>query len=175
MMQLARKLALAAVLAGLPVMMAQAQVAPATNVAVEPNQQSEVAPFSFAAERPRAFLADTKLVFRPRLYYLDRDRDQKQDNVGFAAGGALQYMSAWAFDRFQLRATLFTSQDVYGPSDKDGTLLFLPGRKDSPFWARPMQCFASQKMTSCAQGGSFLNFPILVAMTFAWCPIPLRQ
>ena len=112
-----------AVVAPLPVL---GQVAPASD-ALEPNQQSEVAPLEVEADRSKAFFADTSFIFKPRAYYLDRDRDVNQDNVGLAAGGALQYLSGWAFDRVQLRATAYTSQVVYGPSEKDGTLLFLPG------------------------------------------------
>ncbi len=126
-MRRVHRLALVTFLVCLPMIGAQAQVAPASNVAEEPNQQSELAPLIGDAERPSAFLMDTQFNIKPRMYYLDRDRDQNQDNVGLAAGGALQYLSGWAFDRFQLRATLFTSQVVYGPSDKDGTSLFLPG------------------------------------------------
>ncbi len=108
-------------------MPALAQVVPADDVAVEPNQQSELTALIVEAERAVAFLADTQFVIKPRMYYLDRDRDQAQDNVGLAAGGALQYLSGWAFDRVQLRGTVFTSQVLHGPSDEDGTLLFLPG------------------------------------------------
>jgi hypothetical protein len=117
--------ALASVLASLPCVPSQAQVAAARADAVEPNQQSEVAPMIVEAEGRGAFLTDTKFLIKPRAYYLDRDRDANQDNVGLSGGGALQ--SGWAFERLQLRATLYTSQVVYGPSDKDGTLLFLPG------------------------------------------------
>jgi len=114
-------------LACLPAQPARTQAAPGSPESIEPNQQSEVVPLEPAAERPKAFFADTQFVIKPRAYYLDRDRDVNQDNVGLAAGGALQYLSGWAFDRLQLRATAYTSQVVYGPSDKDGTLLFLPG------------------------------------------------
>lgn len=113
-----------ACLAGEP---AYAQETPAGSEALEPNQQSQVVPLEPDAERPKAFFADTRFLIKPRAYYLDRDRDVNQDNVGLAAGGALQYLSGWAFDRLQLRATAYTSQVVYGPSDEDGTLLFLPG------------------------------------------------
>jgi hypothetical protein len=99
----------------------------ADDVAVEPNQQSDLPPIEIEARRPLKFLAGTQFIVKPRAYYMDRDRDQNQDNVGFALGGAVQYVSGWAFDRLQLRATGYTSQDVYGPSDKDGTQLFLPG------------------------------------------------
>jgi outer membrane porin, OprD family len=97
------------------------------DVATEPNQQNELPPIEIGAREPVKFLAGTQFIIKPRAYYMDRDRDKSQDNVGFAVGGAVQYFSGWAFDRLQLRATGYTSQDVYGPSDKDGTQLFLPG------------------------------------------------
>jgi hypothetical protein len=122
------RVALAATgLAWLPAVPALAQLSPTGGEALEPNQQSEVAPLEVETERPVAFLTDTEFVIKPRVYYLDRDRDERQDNVGFAGGGALGYRSGWAFDRLQLRATVYTSQVIYGPDDKDGTLLFLPG------------------------------------------------
>lgn len=96
-------------------------------IATEPNQQSELPPIEVEAREPLKFLAGTQFVIKPRAYYMDRDRDKNQDNVGFALGGAVQYLSGWAFDRLQLRVTGYTSQDIYGPSDKDGTQLFLPG------------------------------------------------
>jgi outer membrane OprD family porin len=99
----------------------------ADDIATEPNQQSELPPIEIEARRPVEFLAGTRFSIKPRAYYMDRDRDENQDNVGFALGGAVQYSSGWAFDRLQLRATGYTSQDIYGPSDKDGTQLFLPG------------------------------------------------
>src|SRR5215213_2383535 len=108
-------------------MPAFAQISPPGTEATEPNQQSEIVPLENEAEKRAGFLADTKFVIKPRVYYMDRDRDENQDNVGLAAGGALQYLSGWAFDRLQLRATADASQVVYGPEDKDGTLLFLPG------------------------------------------------
>jgi len=100
---------------------------PSDDIATEPNQQSELPPIEIEAREPVKFLAGTQFIIKPRAYYMDRDRDKNQDNVGFALGGAVQYLSGWAFDRLQLRATGYTSQDIYGPSDKDGTQLFLPG------------------------------------------------
>ena len=93
---------------------------------LEPNQQSDVPPLE-VGDRSLEFFSGTKLILKPRLYWLDRDRDVKQDNVGFAVGGSFQYQSGWAFDRLQLRATVFGSQILYGPPEKDGTQLFLPG------------------------------------------------
>jgi hypothetical protein len=122
-----RPVALVTALAWLGVAPALAQTPADSDVAVEPNQQSNLPPIEIEAERSIEFFAGTQLIIKPRAYYLDRDRDHNQDNAGFALGGAAQYLSGWAFDRLQLRATVYTSQDVYGPSDKDGTQLFLPG------------------------------------------------
>lgn len=118
----------AAVLVGLPVVPAFAQNAPKDQVGFEPNQQNEVVPLETPEEiKPLGFLEGSEFKIQPRAYYFDRDRETNADSVGFALGGALQYVSGWAFEHLQLRATMYTSQDIYGPSDKDGTQLFLPG------------------------------------------------
>ena len=92
----------------------------------EPNQQSDLPPLD-APERSLEFFSGTKFNFKPRAYEMYRDRDAKQDNVGLALGGSFQYQSGFAFERLQLRATVYGSQVLYGPPEKDGTLLFLPG------------------------------------------------
>ena len=93
----------------------------------EPNQQSDIEPVGTEKKRRAQFLAGSEIVLRPRTYYLDRDRDIDPDTVGWALGGAVEWRSGWAWDRLRLGATVFTSQDLYGPSDKDGTQLFKPG------------------------------------------------
>ena len=76
----------------------------ADDIATEPNQQSDLPSIEIEAREPLKFLAGTQFIIKPRAYYMDRDRDKNQDNVGFALGGAVQYSSGWAFDRLQLRA-----------------------------------------------------------------------
>lgn len=93
----------------------------------EPNQQSRVEPIAIEDEELPAFIDGTSFVLKPRTYYLDRNRDSRPDNVGWALGGALEYKSGWWQKKFRAAATLYTSQKLYGPSDKDGTLLFKPG------------------------------------------------
>ena len=93
---------------------------------VEPNQQSDVPPLE-AVDRSLKFFDGTKFNMKPRAYELNRDRDVRQDNAGFALGGSLQYQSGWAFDRLQWRATVYGSQIVHGPPERDGTQHFLPG------------------------------------------------
>lgn len=44
-------------------------------------------------------------------------------------GAAFSYDSAWWKNRVRIGTTLYTTQKLYGPSDKDGTLLLKPGQK----------------------------------------------
>jgi len=105
----------------------QQGTSPESQVGFEPNQDDRVSTLEVESDRDTRFLAGSSLLLKPRTYYLDRDREQNPDSVGFALGGALEYRSGWWQDRLQLGATVFTSQKLYGPGDKDGTLLFKPG------------------------------------------------
>ena len=71
---------------------------------------------------------DASLRLQPRSYYFDRNRDGQADSQAWALGGNVKYDTGWYRDRLQLSASLFTSQKLYGPSDKDGTLLLKPGQ-----------------------------------------------
>lgn len=122
-----RALWLLAVLAGPALGQERERSSDPTPIDEEPNQQSEIEPVGAERERDREFLDGTEIVLKPRTYYLDRDRDIDPDTAGWALGGAVEYRSGWWRDRIRLGATVFTSQDLYGPSDKDGTQLFLPG------------------------------------------------
>lgn len=93
---------------------------------VEPNQQDTLRGIAVTPELP-GFVDGMHMVLKPRTYYLDRDRDKNQDNVGWALGGALEFKTGWWQQRMQLAGVVYTSQVLYGPSDKDGTLLFRPG------------------------------------------------
>jgi hypothetical protein len=64
-----------------------------------------------------------------RNYYLNREREQLPNSEAWAQGGALDYDSAWWKDRVRIGATLYTTQKLYGPSDKDGTLLLKRGQE----------------------------------------------
>nr|MBP6627628.1 OprD family outer membrane porin [Arenimonas sp.] len=95
----------------------------------EPNQQDELQGVAVATHLP-GFREGMRLVFKARSYYLNRNRDTKQDNAGWALGGALEFKSGWLNERLQLAAVVYTSQVLYGPEDKDGTQLFLPGPEE---------------------------------------------
>ena len=82
-------------------------------------------PFS----RLRDSLQKGSLSLGLRNYYLNRDRENLPDSEAWAQGGALDYDSAWWKDRVRIGGTLYTTQKLYGPSDKDGTLLLKHGQQ----------------------------------------------
>ena len=45
----------------------------------------------------------------------------------WAIGGALRYKSGYFFDLFGVGAAVYTSQPLYAPEERDGTLLLKPG------------------------------------------------
>src|SRR5262245_8665540 len=75
-----------------------------------------------------AFFRDTQLDFNTRSYYFYRDRFDNSVNEAWAMGGALTYQSGWFLDRFGMGAAFYTAQRLYGPKDRDGTLLLKPGQ-----------------------------------------------
>ena len=97
-----------------------------------------VEPIEFTLRRParvRAFksLGETfregTLDLHLRNYYFDRYRQNQPDSEAWAQGGWLSYGTPWWKNRLRLRTTLYTTQKLYGPDDKDGTLLLKPGQE----------------------------------------------
>jgi hypothetical protein len=80
-----------------------------------------------------AFFRDTKFGFNIRTYYFFRDNypdKSPRENEAWALGGSVYYQSGWFLDRFSVGSVLYTSWPLYGPDDKDGTLLLKPGQED---------------------------------------------
>ena len=75
-----------------------------------------------------AFFRDTQLDFNSRSYYFYRARFDDSVNEAWALGGALSYKSGWFLDRFGMGAAFYTAQRLFGPKDRDGTLLLKPGQ-----------------------------------------------
>src|SRR5215471_1874156 len=75
-----------------------------------------------------AFFRDTQLDFNTRSYYFYRERFDDTFNEAWSMGGALTYKSGWFLDRFGMGAAFYTAQRLYGPKDRDGTLLLKPGQ-----------------------------------------------
>jgi outer membrane porin, OprD family len=73
-----------------------------------------------------AFFRDTKLDVNLRSFYFRRDKFDESVSSAWALGGALAYKSGWLFDRLMVGSTFYWSENLYGPKDKDGTLLLKP-------------------------------------------------
>jgi hypothetical protein len=75
------------------------------------------------------FFRDTKLDVNLRTYYFYRDKYDDSVSEAWAIGGALSYKSGWFLNHFGLGAVLYTSQPLYAPDDRDGTLLLQTGQE----------------------------------------------
>ena len=64
-----------------------------------------------------------------RNYYFHRVRDADPSIEAWAQGGGLSYATPWWKNRLRLGATLYSSQKLYGPADKDGSKLLEPGQQ----------------------------------------------
>lgn len=76
------------------------------------------------------FLRDTKLDVLPRTYYFLRDKYDNTKSEAWAIGGALVYKSGYLFEHLAVGAVGYTSDHLYAPPDRDGTLLLKPGQKN---------------------------------------------
>ncbi|MCC6194091.1 MAG: outer membrane porin, OprD family [Burkholderiales bacterium] len=99
-----------------------------------------VAALGFAAATP-AFGQDAAAVLKKglvdesaitvhfRSYYFDRQKPDDTQSAAWAAGGWLGYESGWVGGWLRLGAFGYTSQPIWAPDDKDGTLLLKPGQE----------------------------------------------
>jgi hypothetical protein len=76
-----------------------------------------------------AFFRDTNLDLNIRSYYFYREKYDNTVSEAWTLGGALSYRSGWFLDHFGIGAVLYTSQPLYAPDDKDGTLLLKTGQE----------------------------------------------
>jgi|SoiMethySBSTD1v2_1073268.scaffolds.fasta_scaffold03328_17 hypothetical protein len=75
------------------------------------------------------FLRDTDLRVHFRTYYFNRNKPDDSKNEALATGGWITYQSGWLADTFAMGATLYGSAKLYGPEDRDGTLLLKPSQE----------------------------------------------
>jgi hypothetical protein len=64
-----------------------------------------------------------------RTYYLDRHNDMAANNQAFTTGGWIGWHSKPLFGDLRVGGSVFTSQKIYAPADKDGTGLLAPGQE----------------------------------------------
>jgi hypothetical protein len=80
------------------------------------------------AKEIHPFFRDQKLDLNLRTYYLYKDKYDDSFSEAWALGGSLSYKSGYLFDRLAFGAAVYTSQPLYGPDDRDGTLLLKSGQ-----------------------------------------------
>jgi len=78
-------------------------------------------------ERQEA-LKDTKFEFNIRSYYFGREGFDGVRKEAWAIGGWVGMKTGYFLDHFAFGVTGYTSQPLYAPDDRDGTLLLKPGQ-----------------------------------------------
>ena len=81
-----------------------------------PDEKSELAPF----------FRDSKFSAQVRSFYLNRKKFDTSHSEALVLGGSLGYLSGYLADHFRLGTAAYTSQKLYGPENRDGTLLLEP-------------------------------------------------
>jgi hypothetical protein len=74
------------------------------------------------------FIRDSKFSGVVRTYYFNRDKYDNSRSEAWALGGWLNYQSGYLADLLRVGATVYTSQPLYAPADRDGTSLLKPGQ-----------------------------------------------
>src|SRR5438552_15378733 len=79
-------------------------------------------------EKRRQALKDTKFEFNLRSFYLDRSDFSGAAKQAWAIGGWVGMKTGYFLDHIAFGATVYTSNPIYAPDDRDGTLLLAPGQ-----------------------------------------------
>ena len=79
-------------------------------------------------EKRRQALKDTKFEFNLRSFYFDRSDFNGSEKQAWAIGGWLGVKTGYFLDHVAFGATVYTSNPIYAPDDRDGTLLLAPGQ-----------------------------------------------
>ena len=79
-------------------------------------------------ERRRQALEDTKFEFNLRSFYFDRSDFSGAEKQAWAIGGWLGVKTGYFLDHVAFGATVYTSNPIYAPDDRDGTTLLAPGQ-----------------------------------------------
>jgi hypothetical protein len=83
----------------------------------------------FQLEARRKAFEDTKFEFNFRTFYFDRHKFDGSESEAWAIGGWGGFKTGYFLEHIAFGATVYTSQPVYAPDDKDGTTLLKPGQE----------------------------------------------
>lgn len=84
-----------------------------------------------APEKPEdrsPFIHDARSSAQLRSFYFNREKFDGSHSEAWALGGLIGFKSGYLADRLAFGAVAYTSQPVYAPEDRDGTLLLQPGQ-----------------------------------------------
>ncbi len=93
----------------------------------QPGQALVTAPAE--PEKKSPFFDDSKISAQLRTFYFFRDKYDNTNSEAWALGGSVAYTSGYAANLFRIGAVAYTSQPLYAPDDRDGTLLLKPGQE----------------------------------------------
>src|SRR6184192_1665146 len=79
-------------------------------------------------EKRRQALKDTKFEFNLRTFYFDRSDFSGAEKQAWAISGWLGVKTGYFLDHIAFGATVYTSNPIYAPDDRDGTTLLAPGQ-----------------------------------------------
>ena len=79
-------------------------------------------------ETRRQALKDTKFELNFRTFYFDRSDFNGSEKQAWAIGGWLGVKTGYFLDHVAFGATVYTSNPIYAPDDRDGTTLLAPGQ-----------------------------------------------
>ena len=94
-----------------------------------PKPPSAIRPLARMLEKLPPFFRDSELEVDFRNYYFRRRFSNGGNAEAWAIGGTLRYRSGWLLDRLKIGAAVFTSQKLYGPTDRDGSGLLRRGQR----------------------------------------------
>lgn len=81
-------------------------------------------------EKRRQAFKDTKFELNLRTYYFDRSDFNGSEKQAWAIGGWLGVKTGYFLDHIAFGATVYTSNPIYAPEDRDGTTLLAPGQNN---------------------------------------------
>jgi hypothetical protein len=93
----------------------------------QPGQALVTAPVE--PEKKTPFFDDSRISAQARTFYFYRDKYDDSISEAWALGGSVTYTSGYVADVLRIGGTVYTSQPLYAPDDRDGTLLLKPGQE----------------------------------------------
>ncbi|AXK71785.1 outer membrane porin, OprD family [Lysobacter sp. TY2-98] len=83
---------------------------------------------AWVRETRRKAFQDTKADVQLRSYYLDRTKYDDSEIGAWALGGSAGFKTGYFREHFSFGSTVYASGKLWGPEEKDGTLLLKPGQ-----------------------------------------------